>query len=578
MAFPIQYERGKTAPEELGSNLELSEGLERLRRHSWGTILFLFDIQARMTRTFALFFFISATLSSFGQQGYRINGERRVKFGQDVYPQEFKTAPFSGISGFFNMLKSCTGGTENVYGNWFEYSEKSASATYVVHAGEKNGTISEPILMIAKEVSDRNGDRLELVECVDYSGVKKAEYTISYNEFNRDESFWLLVASRQKGMTYGLTVQEEFVPNPTPKEESKGPKHRISGRLSSTKTGKGMPDQKVRLLNESHEEISASVTNRLGEFHFEELPREEIYLTQIEAKDPDINVEVYLFDENGKPLRRAVEVADGIFGFPENDEEFSQLVLLTEQDWTLNVANGKIGITGRVVDAKTLLVGFPNVKVGIYDSGKQELESVLTDQDGRFTFRDREKKAYLIRYSQKPEDSYTEMVAVDDKNVPYLFATNEMLDDQGFFKFEELPREIVVLKRMQVEDVELEFKTDFSKMESGTPIVLNNIQFKSGSYQILESSYQELNDLAKALEEKPELKIAISGHTDNTGDEAKNLQLSKDRAKEVMNYLIEKGINKSRLTSSGFGSEKPIATNDTEEGRKKNRRVEFVVE
>jgi outer membrane protein OmpA-like peptidoglycan-associated protein len=87
----------------------------------------------------------------------------------------------------------------------------------------------------------------------------------------------------------------------------------------------------------------------------------------------------------------------------------------------------------------------------------------------------------------------------------------------------------------------------------------------------------ELNNLVKLLNQYPTLKIEISGHTDDVGNEEYNQKLSVDRAQAVVNYLISKGISSSRLSFIGFGFTKPIADNTTEEGRKLNRRSEFKI-
>ena len=74
------------------------------------------------------------------------------------------------------------------------------------------------------------------------------------------------------------------------------------------------------------------------------------------------------------------------------------------------------------------------------------------------------------------------------------------------------------------------------------------------------------------------MKIFISGHTDNKGSEAINLKLSEERVQAVIKFLVDKKVNPSQVSGKGFGSSKPIDTNDTEEGRNKNRRVEFVID
>jgi outer membrane protein OmpA-like peptidoglycan-associated protein len=109
------------------------------------------------------------------------------------------------------------------------------------------------------------------------------------------------------------------------------------------------------------------------------------------------------------------------------------------------------------------------------------------------------------------------------------------------------------------------------------PIGLQNIFFNTGSYSILPASEPELNSLAKALQNNPAMKIEIRGYTDNVGSAGLNQELSENRAKAVFTYLTEKGIAADRLSYKGFGEEHPLADNATEEGRRQNRRTEFVI-
>jgi outer membrane protein OmpA-like peptidoglycan-associated protein len=111
----------------------------------------------------------------------------------------------------------------------------------------------------------------------------------------------------------------------------------------------------------------------------------------------------------------------------------------------------------------------------------------------------------------------------------------------------------------------------------GATFVLNNIFFDTDKSTLLQQSYQELQYLIAVLESHPKMKIEISGHTDSQGSDLHNQQLSENRAKEVVAYLMENGIEEKRLKFKGYGKTKPIATNATEEGRQKNRRVEFKI-
>jgi len=102
------------------------------------------------------------------------------------------------------------------------------------------------------------------------------------------------------------------------------------------------------------------------------------------------------------------------------------------------------------------------------------------------------------------------------------------------------------------------------------------INFETGKSAIKPESQNIVDQIAEMLKSDPSLKVSIEGHTDNVGSPASNKTLSQNRAASVMNALIAKGIDKSRLSSKGWGQEKPIADNTTDDGKAKNRRVEIV--
>jgi OmpA-OmpF porin, OOP family len=103
----------------------------------------------------------------------------------------------------------------------------------------------------------------------------------------------------------------------------------------------------------------------------------------------------------------------------------------------------------------------------------------------------------------------------------------------------------------------------------------DNLLFESNKDVIVSSSYASLDGLAKVMRNNPRSKLHLEGHTDNVGDDAANMDLSKRRAISVKNYLISKGVGAERLTTDGFGETKPVTENETEEGRHRNRRVEM---
>gem|GEM_PF-248288 len=114
-------------------------------------------------------------------------------------------------------------------------------------------------------------------------------------------------------------------------------------------------------------------------------------------------------------------------------------------------------------------------------------------------------------------------------------------------------------------------------IQVGETIKLNNIFFDSGKFQLKDESFPELQRVVSFLNQNPGITIQISGHTDNVNTDEYNLKLSENRAKAVYTYLLQNNILASRVTFKGFGESNPVASNDTEEGRQLNRRVEFTI-
>jgi outer membrane protein OmpA-like peptidoglycan-associated protein len=106
---------------------------------------------------------------------------------------------------------------------------------------------------------------------------------------------------------------------------------------------------------------------------------------------------------------------------------------------------------------------------------------------------------------------------------------------------------------------------------------VSSIQFKTASAELENASFAILDKVADVLRRNPQYQVSVEGHTDSQGDDASNLALSQNRAKTCQNYLVSKGVDTGRIMSKGFGESKPKTSNETEEGRRMNRRVEFVL-
>jgi len=144
---------------------------------------------------------------------------------------------------------------------------------------------------------------------------------------------------------------------------------------------------------------------------------------------------------------------------------------------------------------------------------------------------------------------------------PNLRGKNAYREADGFFRFAK-EAEVIILKEEEKQVMKKAFE---------------NLEFKSTSDIILSSSYTSLDELAQLMAVNPSWKLRISGHTDNVGNAASNMDLSKRRSESVKKYLVSKGIAADRFEVLYFGADKPIAPNDTEEGKARNRRVEMLL-
>jgi outer membrane protein OmpA-like peptidoglycan-associated protein len=101
--------------------------------------------------------------------------------------------------------------------------------------------------------------------------------------------------------------------------------------------------------------------------------------------------------------------------------------------------------------------------------------------------------------------------------------------------------------------------------------------FDQSKFELLSQSLPDMDRIADMMLKYATMEVLIEGHTDNQGDFNLNMELSENRVKEVKKYLVSRGISENRLQIKGWGSTKPIASNEIEETRKKNRRVEFTI-
>jgi len=129
-----------------------------------------------------------------------------------------------------------------------------------------------------------------------------------------------------------------------------------------------------------------------------------------------------------------------------------------------------------------------------------------------------------------------------------------------------------------IDDLSTEpLEISLSRAETGQKLTVGSIHYRTGNANLEPNSIPTLQNLLQMMQENPSIRITIAGHTDSTGDSAFNMKLSKMRANSVADWLIKNGVSSTRLNTTGYGDTKPVASNDTEEGRRKNRRTEITI-
>lgn len=160
---------------------------------------------------------------------------------------------------------------------------------------------------------------------------------------------------------------------------------------------------------------------------------------------------------------------------------------------------------------------------------------------------------------------YKLIVPVKEK---YRLSTNK----DGFYA----PSEEIDLSR-EKNFREIKRNLTLIPIQAGTKITLNSVMFEQSKFELASSSLFELDKMVKLMQQHPAMEILLEGHTDNQGELALNVKLSEDRVNEVKKYFVSKGIAENRIQIKAWGPTKPLANNELEESRRRNRRVEFTI-
>ncbi len=215
-------------------------------------------------------------------------------------------------------------------------------------------------------------------------------------------------------------------------------------------------------------------------------------------------------------------------------------------------------VRGNISDAAT---SEPLIsRVEIVDMSTGEIHAAVnSDADGSFLITLPTGKNYAFNVSRPAYIFHSEHFALKESK-----ETND-------------PYQLAIELRAVPEVITASAEIPAAALEKYKPTILRNVFFDTGSAELRPESFTELNKLKTFLDDNPTIRIQLNGHTDNVGSDTDNLTLSDNRAKSVFTYLVENGIDKTRMTYKGYGEASPIDSNETDSGRQANRRTEFMI-
>ncbi|QMW05936.1 OmpA family protein [Spirosoma foliorum] len=200
-------------------------------------------------------------------------------------------------------------------------------------------------------------------------------------------------------------------------------------------------------------------------------------------------------------------------------------------------------ISGQVLDSQSKKPVASEVASGLFGDSKEISKVDYNPETGEYKMILPTQKVYNLKAKKEG-----------------YFTTTETLDLSKDKRFRDIKRTLYLVK-----------------IEPGQKIVMREVLFQQSQFTLLPGANTELDQVVSMLEKYPTMELLIEGHTDNQGDWEPNMKLSEDRVRVVKEYLISKGISEKRIQTKAWGPSKPVASNETEEKRKQNRRVEFTI-
>lgn len=337
---------------------------------------------------------------------------------------------------------------------------------------------------------------------------------------------------------------------------------------------KPIANKKVIIKNDAGDVLEETTTNEFGAFAFRNLPLNQNYSIFIEDDELLANEKIILTNKSGKDVKIVRADSKGKFKFNLLNIDKSTMTDLKVDDVDLIMT-----LNGYLYDQDKKAL--TNATVEIFKNSEL-VENLKTDASGKFKFKSLgADKNYLFNIDETDPrfTSITKIYIADSKGRIYREIKR---NSNGRFQFNVLELDRTALGEYSVNDPWLEVLAMKNKQNQDAITIVENLTYAYGDYKIDAAGYNVLDKVITVLNSNINLKIELSSHTDSRSTDSYNLQLSQKRAKAAVDYLITKGINKSRLIAIGYGETRLLnkcnnKTLCTEEEHAVNRRTEFKI-
>jgi outer membrane protein OmpA-like peptidoglycan-associated protein len=356
----------------------------------------------------------------------------------------------------------------------------------------------------------------------------------------------------------------------------------ISGNLISD----GTPPQpfantKVDLKDESGQIVQTASTNEFGAFTFSHIPPDKTYIVAMsDGADPklDMSSRIVITNKSGKEVMTTKPDANGKFQFRILKDDKATLEAMSVTD-----ADLRLDMRGTLVNSDTAKSPLANTTINILDNNGNVVQSMKTDDHGRFDFRNLPAdEAFIVSVSDVTDPGIIKSGKLFIKDEHGKVVKVLRLSAGGKFEFRILAQDRVTLGAVYVDDPWLQVLQMKAKASKDSITIIENIYYDYAKWDILPAAENTLEKVVKVMQLDPSITIEVSAHTDARGSASDNLKLSQKRAQAAVDYLIKRGIDKSRLTSVGYGETKLLnkckdGVECSEEEHAKNRRTEFKI-